>query len=283
MSYRALYKEVGGNEGNLCKYPARLDTYGCGCSHNCAYCYARSLLAFRGLWNPKEPKVADFPSIAHNIRKYVKPGGIIRLGGMTDCFQDKEREERATYLALQFLNKYNIGYLIVTKSDLVADDFYLRGMRKELAHIQVSITSTNDCISKRIEPGAPLPGARIAAVEKLQREGFDVSVRLSPYIPDFVDIDRINAIQCDKILVEFLRVNGWIRKWLTAQDVDLSAYTFQSGGYSHLPLPVKRELLSKVRPNNGRGKISVCEDVPEHYKFWRDNINANPDDCCNLG
>lgn len=280
MTYKTLYKEVGGNEGNLCHYPARLDTYGCGCSHNCAYCYARSLLAFRGLWNPKEPKVGSFTDIAHNIRKFVKPGEIIRLGGMTDCFQEIEREARATFVALQFLNKHNIGYLIVTKSDLVADDFYIRGMRKDLAHIQISITSTDDGISRAIEPGAPLPGARIAAVEKLQREGFDVQVRLSPFVPAFIDTACINAIKCDKILVEFLRVNSWIRKWLTAQNVNLSAYIHKHGGYYHLPLEKKKELLALL---DGQGhKLSVCEDVPEHWHYWQQHFNANPQDCCNL-
>lgn len=29
-------------------------------------------------------------------------------------------------------------------------------------------------------------------------------------------------------------------------------------------------------------EVSVCEDVPDHFEWWRDNVNANPDDCCNL-
>lgn len=27
---------------------------------------------------------------------------------------------------------------------------------------------------------------------------------------------------------------------------------------------------------------SVCEDVDEHYEYWKNNFNNNPDDCCNL-
>lgn len=37
-------KTVGGNEGNKCLHNTRLDTYGCGCAHDCSYCYAKSLL-----------------------------------------------------------------------------------------------------------------------------------------------------------------------------------------------------------------------------------------------
>ena len=46
--FKSFYKVVGGNEGNKCQYNARLDTYGCGCAHDCKYCYAKSLLDFRG-------------------------------------------------------------------------------------------------------------------------------------------------------------------------------------------------------------------------------------------
>lgn len=28
--------------------------------------------------------------------------------------------------------------------------------------------------------------------------------------------------------------------------------------------------------------FSVCEDVDEHWTYWKENINANKDDCCNL-
>lgn len=28
--------------------------------------------------------------------------------------------------------------------------------------------------------------------------------------------------------------------------------------------------------------MTVCEDVTEHYLYWRECFNPNPDDCCNL-
>ena len=154
-------------------------------------------------------------------------------------------------------------------------------MDKNLAHIQISITGTNAELSGKIEPGAPIPEIRIKAVEKLQAEGFDVQVRLSPYIPEMVDMDIINAIKCDKILVEFLRVNTWISKWLTSLNigVNLEDYSLKSAGYRHLPLDKKISLLKKVK---GFKEVSVCEDVPEHQLYWDAAANHNPADCCNL-
>jgi len=79
--YRSFYKTVGGNEGTKCHYPTRLDSYGCGCSHNCSYCYARSLLEFRNLWHPSDPAVADINKIRRKLDK-IKSGTVLRLGGI---------------------------------------------------------------------------------------------------------------------------------------------------------------------------------------------------------
>lgn len=87
--YKSFYKTVKGNEGGKCHYPTRLDTYGCGCQHDCSYCYAKSLLSFRNLWDNKNPSVADIEKIKKKISK-INTGEVLRLGGMTDCFQPLE-------------------------------------------------------------------------------------------------------------------------------------------------------------------------------------------------
>lgn len=273
MKFQSYIKAVGGNEGEKCKYRLRLDTYGCGCFHNCQYCYARSLLEFRGLWRPNNPSVVDIEQVHKTIRK-IPSGMVVRLGGMTDCFQPIERGYRITWRAIEYLNKRKIHYLIVTKSDMVTE--YMDILDKDLAHIQISVTSTDDEISKQIEEGAPLPQERIRAIETLQANGFDVAIRLSPYIPNFVNTEVINNIKCDKLQVEFLRINGQIKK--TFKDVDFSEYTHKEGSYSHLPLERKIELLKAF---HGK-QVSVCEDVTEHYNYWKENVNYNKDDCCNL-
>ena len=122
--FKSFFKTVGGNEGNKCHYPTRLDTYGCGCSHNCSYCYAKSLLDFRGLWNPENPAVADIEKIRKKISKLPKDI-VVRLGGMTDCFQPIEKTHRVTYETIKELNKNGISYLIVTKSAMIADEEYI--------------------------------------------------------------------------------------------------------------------------------------------------------------
>lgn len=272
--FKSFYKTVSGNEGDRCIYPTRLDTYGCGCCNDCSYCYAKSLLEFRNLWNPQDPSVANIEKVKNQIKKIPK-GTIVRLGGMTDCFQAVEKTHRVTYETIKALNAQGVGYLIVTKCPLVASDEYIDIMDKRLAHIQISITTTDDDFNKTYEHTNPF-SERVKAIEKLQGLGFDVSVRLSPFIPQFIDYGKLNNIKCDKILVEFLRVNHWIKQWF---DIDYSEYTLSHKGYQHLPLDKKLVYISKI---TGFKEISVCEDVDEHYLYWKYHFNHNKDDCCNL-
>lgn len=273
--FKSFFKDVDNRKFNTwCKWTKRLDTYGCGCAHDCKYCYSKSLLNFRGLWNPAAPAVADLKKIEAKIKK-LPAGSIVRMGGMTDCFQPCELEHRTTYETIKLLNKYGIGYLIVTKSHIIATDEYISILDKDLAHIQITVTTTDDELCRQYENASP-PSMRIAAIEKLHAMGYDVAVRLSPFIPEFVDVDKINAIKCDKILIEFLKVNTWVRKWF---DIDYSEYTLKFGGYWHLPLERKIELASLI---TGFEQVSVGEYVKEHYEYFRANVNHNPDDCCNL-
>lgn len=279
--FKSFFKDVVGNEGSKCKYPVRLDTYGKGCAHDCKYCYAKSLLDFRKLWNPLAPAVAN-PEKIRNILDKVAEGKIslgsaVRLGGMTDCFQPCERDNKVTYATIQMLNQRRIPYLIVTKSDLVATDEYMAVLDKDLAHIQITVTTTDDNLSLNYEK-AVVPSRRIAAIEKLQEDGFDVALRLSPYIPEFVNLNVLNAVKCDKIQVEFLRVNSWIQKWF-GDMVDFAPYTVKQSGYRHLPLETKKELIKGI---TGFRQVSVCEDENEAYEYWKHNFNPNKDDCCNL-
>ena len=273
--FQSIKKTVGGNEGDKCLYNTRLDTYGCGCAHDCKYCYAKSLLEFRGLWHPESPAVGNIGSISKKIK--ALPREVVRLGGMTDCFQPAEKIHKVTYKTIRLLNRRRIPYLIVTKSALVAE--YTDVLDPELAHIQFTLTFTDDdrYRASHVED-APVPSERIRAIEKLEAEGFDTCIRLSPYIPEFIDVDVLNGIKCDKVLVEFLRVNHWIEKWM-GDKCDLSGYTRTFHGYNHMPFERKKELVEKM---GNAHTITVCDFEPEYIEYWKKVFNPNPEDCCNL-
>ena len=272
--FQSVGKTVEGNEGTKCHYPTRLDTYGCGCQHDCSYCYAKSLLDFRKNWHPDNPSVADLGKVKNEIKKLDRSVPV-RLGGMTDCFQPMEKLHRVTYKTIRMLNKARQPYLIVTKSHFVADDEYLCILDKNLAHVQITVTTLDDDLCRTYEKASP-PSKRIEAIKKLQENGIDVALRLSPFIPEYMDTEKLATLGIDKVVIEFLRVNSWVKKWF---DIDYTPYTLSSGGYWHLPLERKKELIQSVK---GFKEMTVCEDEDEAYLYWQKHFNHNPNDCCNL-
>jgi DNA repair photolyase len=163
----------------------------------------------------------------------------------------------------------------VTKSGLIAEDEYMAALDKDLAHIQITVTCMDDERTKEYETADP-PSMRLRAISKLQDAGFDVALRISPFIEEYLDFERLNAMDVQKCLIEFLRVNSWIKKWFPA--VDYGRYTLKHSNYWHLPLEEKLRLLEKIRLPD----VTICEDVSEHYEYWKNNFNPNKLDCCNL-
>ena len=154
-------------------------------------------------------------------------------------------------------------------------DMAIEALEQQTADV-VEIVRCKDCKwFKRLNfEKASLPSHRIEAIKKLQAEGFDVAIRLSPLIPEYMDFNKLNDLGINKAIIEFLRVNTWVRRWF---DIDYTDYTVKQSGYCHLPLEKKIELYNRITiPNK-----SVCEDVTEHYNYWK-TINPNADDCCNL-
>ena len=109
---------------------------------------------------------------------------------MTDCFQPCELQYRTTYQTIQEMNLCGVSYLIVTKSALPAAPEYLEILDKELAHVQITVTCLDDAQTAQFEKASP-PSQRIRAIQALQAEGYDVAIRLSPIIEEYMDFDKL--------------------------------------------------------------------------------------------
>lgn len=195
------------------------------------------------MWNPKNPSVANVEKLKRKIDK-LRKGTIVRLGGMTDCFQPIELDNRITYKIIKYLNKRRIGYLIVTKSSIVANDEYLKIYDKDLAHFQITVTTTDDSKSVKYEK-ATVPSKRIEAIEKLYKNGFDVQVRLSPFIYEYIDFDILNNIKC-KVNTKY-----WYSTSVATGDGTYRDYLEESLQRAQIP----------VRAIMGRSAISVNDFI----------------------
>ena len=197
--FKGNMKFIEAEDCSSCFHRFELDTYGRGCLHNCAYCYAKSYLHVRKYWNEPVP----FPIDIVNIRKafytvfetdkrskyrdVLERKIPLRIGSMSDSFMWLDKQFRVTHELMKILSFYNYPSLIFTRSDLVAEDEYIEVMRPELTQVQFSMSSTNEKLTRQIEPGAPSPARRLAALKKLKENGFKTLVRINPLIPHFPD------------------------------------------------------------------------------------------------
>ena len=178
-----------------CLYSFEIDTYGRGCSHNCTYCYAKAELTVHGYWNNPIPVPVDINEIRKIFytifetdkkskwRSVMEQKIPLRVGAMSDSFMWMDTKYGVTKEFLRLVDFYNYPYVIFTRSDLIARDDYMTLLRKDLSSIQFSISSTNDEMNRKIEPGSPSAKRRLLALEKLNKNNFWTSVRINPMFP----------------------------------------------------------------------------------------------------
>ena len=166
-----------------------------GCEHGCIYCFARPSHAFHDL-SPGldfETKLFAKPEAPALLRaELAKPGYTARpiaMGTNTDPYQPIERDWRITRDCIAVLAETNHPLTITTKSDRVVRDLDLLSAMaaKGLASVTLSITSLDPLIARTLEPRAPHPAKRLAAVRALAEAGVPTYVSISPVIPAITD------------------------------------------------------------------------------------------------
>jgi DNA repair photolyase len=174
-----------------------------GCEHGCIYCFARPTHAFHDL-SPGldfETKLFAKPDAAKLLRaELAKPGYVCRpmaMGTNTDPYQPIEGKWRITRSVLEVLAETRHPVMITTKSDRVLRDIdILTRMASEgLASVALSVTSLTPEIARTLEPRAPAPRKRLAAVKALSEAGVPTVVAIAPVIPGITDHELDHIIE----------------------------------------------------------------------------------------
>nr|WP_317891917.1 PA0069 family radical SAM protein [uncultured Sphingomonas sp.] len=172
-----------------------------GCEHGCIYCFARPSHAFHDL-SPGidfETRLFAKPDAPALLRTELsKPGYQVRpiaFGTNTDPYQPIEAEWRIARACIEVLSECDHPLTITTKSDRVVRDLDLLApmATKGLVSVAMSITSLDPVIARTLEPRAPHPRKRLAAVAALTAAGIPCSVSVAPVIPAITDgeLERI--------------------------------------------------------------------------------------------
>ena len=174
-----------------------------GCEHGCIYCFARPTHAFHDL-SPGldfETKLFAKPDAPALLRaELAKPGYVCRpiaFGTNTDPYQPIEGDWQVTRGCIEVLAACDHPLTITTKSDRVTRDIDLLApmARKGLATAMVSVTSLDPKVAMTVEPRAPHPERRLAAIRKLADAGIPTLISISPVIPAITDHEIEHLIE----------------------------------------------------------------------------------------
>ena len=205
-----------------------------GCEHGCIYCFARPTHAYMGL-SPGidfETRLFAKPSAARLLEaELAKPGYQARpiaMGTNTDPYQPIERRYQTTRQILEVLLRVRHPVTIVTKSNLVVRDIDILAemARLNLARVALSVTTLDRNLARSMEPRAPTPERRIAAIRALGAAGVPVAVMVAPVVPGLTDHEmetileraaEAGATMGAYILLRLpLEIKDLIREWLEA-------------------------------------------------------------------
>jgi DNA repair photolyase len=169
-----------------------------GCEFGCKYCYARYTHEFMELRDGRQfeemifAKCWDAREFRAELRKIPRLEEIA-LGTATDPYQPAERRYGLTRKMLEiFAEDRGRKLWITTKSDLVARDADVLAAIARHNHVRVNmtVTTTDEALARLLEPYAPRPSLRLAAVGELTAAGIGCGVLCCPVMPLINDSEK---------------------------------------------------------------------------------------------
>jgi DNA repair photolyase len=166
-----------------------------GCTHACAYCYARRTHEYLDLGAGQDfervvlVKVRAPELLREALTRPSWRGEPISMSGVTDCYQPLERTWRLTRGMLEVLLEFQNPVSVITRSPGVARDIDVLAALAALgaARVTISVPLLDPVVCRALEPGAAPPAARFRAMRALSDAGVPVGVSMAPMIPGLSD------------------------------------------------------------------------------------------------
>ncbi|WP_317896430.1 SPL family radical SAM protein [Pyrofollis japonicus] len=242
----------------LCTCPPKysLNPY-TGCSHFCLYCYATSYIGRK----PSTPKKNYKERLLYDIAHVIDPRFHIDMSTSSDPYPPEEAKYKLTRWSLEQLLPLGFKVLIITKGSLVARDAKL--LASGNAAVTMTITTLDETLARRLEPGAPSPRDRILALKRLNEEGVPVGIRLDPVFPLLTDseenisevLEAARAAGARFVVTSTYKAKPDNYKRMLEAFPELrqkydELYKIRGErlyGYRYLPLEIRKEILLRVR------------------------------------
>ena len=162
-----------------------------GCGHQCIYCDSRSECYQIEDFDRVRGKQNEIEILSQELKAKRKKG-VIGIGAMSDTYNAFEKQYQITRKALKLISHYGFGVSIETKSDLIVRDM---DVFKEIASkadviLKFTITTADDALARKIEPGVCASSERLKAMKQLADRGLFVGTLLTPILPFITDSEE---------------------------------------------------------------------------------------------
>lgn len=156
-----------------------------GCLHGCIYCDSRSeCYCMDHDFEDVEVK-ANAIALLEDRLKRKRTKCMLATGSMSDPYIPLENELKQVRKALELAYKYGFGFTLITKSNRVLRDLDLLTAinNKTKCVVQMTLTTCDEDLCKKIEPNVCTTKERVATLKKLHEAGIPTVVWLCPILP----------------------------------------------------------------------------------------------------
>lgn len=254
-----------------------------GCTLACAYCYAsfmgRMVGEPVGEWgnyvyikrNAVELARKELRKMSENRRR-----GTLLLSSVTDPYQPVEQKYRLTRDILGILSEEHYPGMvrILTKSPLVTRDIDLLS-RLENAEVGMTVTTTDDRVSRWLEVRAPAASKRLRALGDLHAAGIRTFAFVGPLLPHFATSpDQLDALfgrlveaGVHEIYMEHINLKRYIRERMTPVLAEEPEEVRQA--YAQARTKEHRDRLNPIVRNllDRHGLVLRFNEVVHHDRF----------------
>jgi len=169
-----------------------------GCGFECFYCYTSTYS--RGRWGRDSerwgPRAEVVENVSRDLVRIRDDGDLAELRALpvvvslsSDPYPDgprwREAELGLTRRCLELLAEAGHPLLVQTKSDLLVRD--LDVLSSGRCVVGVTVTVLDEALAGRLEPYAPSPERRIAALSAASGRGLATLCRIDPLVPGVTD------------------------------------------------------------------------------------------------
>ena len=163
-----------------------------GCSHGCIYCDSRShCYQMDHDFEDIEIKENALELLEQSLQRKRKKG-MIGTGAMTDPYVPIEKDLQYVRRAMLLAERYSFGFTLITKSNLVLRDLDVmqRINEKTKCVVQMTLTTYDEELCKKIEPEVCTTRERFEVLKALRDAGIPTVVWLCPILPYINDTEE---------------------------------------------------------------------------------------------